>query len=511
LVRILNQWNDIYGNGIYNFYNGDNDIDAKYIYWGSTDSAQIAATIYDFYEDPSKGKVFFNPWTNAQHDSLFPYTANLDLKIFHEGPFNGTNMNTDLNPDNIPLSQPYNVAPWNYTGDESVVTLPNNDIVDWVLIEFRDAPDAGSATGATMIGRLAAFVLYDGSVVDIDGSSHLSLISNISEQLFVVVWHRNHLGVMSANPLTEAGGVYSYDFTITAGQAYGTDAQKDLGGGVFGMYAGDSNADRTIDDSDKTGDWMTETGTFGYLPSDANLDGQSNNLDKNDFWLPNVGESCQVPGAIPFNCGDPLVDSRDGQSYNTVQIGTQCWMAENLNIGTVIDGIDEQTDNGTIEKYCHYDNISHCDTYGGLYQWNEMMQYTTTPGVQGICPPAWHIPADEEWKQLEGEVDGLYGYPDPEWDQAGMRGSDAGLNLRSTSGWYSGNGIDLYGFTALPGGHRNDEGSFEYLTFGGYFWTSDHSNSALSWYRELYYAFYYEIGRYDRDKLYGLSVRCLKD
>jgi len=100
---------------------------------------------------------------------------------------------------------------------------------------------------------------------------------------------------------------------------------------------------------------------------------------------------------IPFFCGQTLSDPRDGKNYATVQIGTQCWMAQNLNVGTRIDGTATQANNGTIEKYCYSDNDANCTTYGGLYQWDEMMQYTTTQGVQGICPTGWHLPVDAEW------------------------------------------------------------------------------------------------------------------
>ena len=80
-----------------------------------------------------------------------------------------------------------------------------------------------------------------------------------------------------------------------------------------------------------------------------------------------------------------------GKIYNTSQIGTQCWLRENLDIGTRIDAAVEQTGNGTIEKYC-YDNLdANCTIYGGLYQWNEMMQYTTLVN-QGLCPSGWHVP-----------------------------------------------------------------------------------------------------------------------
>ena len=81
-----------------------------------------------------------------------------------------------------------------------------------------------------------------------------------------------------------------------------------------------------------------------------------------------------------------ITDTRDGQEYSTVQIGSQCWMAENLNIGIMIPGANTMGNNEEIEKYCYNNDESNCDIYGGLYQWNEMMQYTTTPGVQGICP-----------------------------------------------------------------------------------------------------------------------------
>ena len=105
------------------------------------------------------------------------------------------------------------------------------------------------------------------------------------------------------------------------------------------------------------------------------------------------------------NCGQPLTDSRDGQSYNTVQIANQCWMAQNLNVGSKINGSDEQSNNGTIEKYCYNNDAANCAVYGGLYQWDELMNYLTssnaTPsGRQGICPDGWHIPSEAEWCQV---------------------------------------------------------------------------------------------------------------
>jgi len=220
----------------------------------------------------------------------------IDLTVMLEGPYNSGVMKTSLNDKNLlPSGQPYNIPPWNYSGTENVPNMPSPDIVDWVLIEYRDAFDANSAFPATMIAQEAAFLLNDGSVVSLDGSSILSFNHSIIQSLFVVIYHRNHLAIMSANPVTETGDVYTYDFSSPIGQAYGTDAQKNLGSGVYGLYGGDGNADGTINADDKTTVWSIEAGEGGYLKGDFNLDSQTDNKDKNDFWIPNFGQDTQVP------------------------------------------------------------------------------------------------------------------------------------------------------------------------------------------------------------------------
>jgi len=219
----------------------------------------------------------------------------VDLKVFLEGPFSGTEMKNDLNVAGfLPFDQPFDIEPWNYNGTESVTAIPNSDIIDWVLIEYRDTTDAASAGSGTMISRQAAFVLNNGQIVGLDGSSILSFNHSIIQSLFIVIWQRNHLGIMSANPVTESGGVYTYDFTTPAGQAYGTDAQKDLGSGVFGMIGGDANTDGDISSNDKT-IWTNQAGTQGYKSSDFNMDCNVDNIDKNDTWKPNFGRLSQVP------------------------------------------------------------------------------------------------------------------------------------------------------------------------------------------------------------------------
>lgn len=205
--------------------------------------------------------------------------------------------------------------------------------------------------------------------------------------------------------------------------------------------------------------------------------------------------------------GTPTV-TYEGQTYNTVLIGNQCWLQENLNVGTMISGSDNMQDNDVIEKYCYDNNPANCDTYGGLYQWDEMMQYVTTEGTQGICPPGWHLPTDDEWKILEGTVDSQYPVGDPEWDGFGWRGYDAGKNLKSTLGWSGNNGSDAFGFTALPGGFRIVAGIFDDGGNIGYWSSATEYSSSNSFRRYLKYDV---IDRLAPDKRMGFSVRCLKD
>jgi hypothetical protein len=196
----------------------------------------------------------------------------------------------------LPLNQPYNVSPWNYTGTESVGSIPNGNIVDWILVELRDAASAASATSATMMDRQAAFLLNNGKVVGIDGSSTLQFNNSLTQQLFVVIWHRNHLGVMTSSFVTESGGNYTYNFSTGATQAYGsTAAHKQIGPGIWGMMGGDGNRDGGVTATDKIPLWEAQSGTQGYLESDYNLDSQSDNKDKDDIWAPNLGKGNQVP------------------------------------------------------------------------------------------------------------------------------------------------------------------------------------------------------------------------
>ena len=414
----------------------------------------------------------------------------LDITAILEGPYNGSTMNTDIN-SIIPLQQSLHVI--GYEGPEAVAAIPNTDVVDWIGVELRDAPDISSATDATTVGGGAFFIKNDGSIVGLDGNFMLSFDLVINDQLFVVLWHRNHLPVISQYPLAESGGIYSYDFTTAASQAF-ADNQSDLGNGNFGMIGGNANGDGIINEYDGIQGWYPNAGQGGYLMADVNMDGQVSNPDKNDIWLPNVGKYEQLPGSGFIACGTNLYDDRDGQSYATIEIGTQCWMAENLNIGTMIQGPNNPSNNGTIEKYCVDNILANCDTYGGFYQWDEIMEYSAVEGSQGICPIGWHIPTDAEWCIMEQYLDPSVICGNTLW-----RGTD--IRAQLTQGGTS-------GFEALAPGYRNFNGTFEHYNFGSYFWTSTQTTSYLAFCRYMW-SNQTGISRWAPDQIYGYSVRCV--
>ncbi len=214
--------------------------------------------------------------------------------------------------------------------------------------------------------------------------------------------------------------------------------------------------------------------------------------------------------AVNIPCPEAPYIIYGGRIYNTVQIAAQCWMKENLDFGTMIPGNQEMEDNGIIEKYCFFYSEDSCEALGGLYQWEEVMAYENQPGAQGICPPGWHIPTDEEWKILEGTTDSQYPIGDSLWDQEGMRGFDAGNMLKSSSGWLgSGNGSNKSGFTARGGGMRNMFGFYTGCQRTGYYWSSSEHSDFL-WVRVFDIYGDYVNRRRDKD-FFGFSVRCLKD
>ena len=183
-------------------------------------------------------------------------------------------------------------------------------------------------------------------------------------------------------------------------------------------------------------------------------------------------------------CPDSVV--YNGETYKAVLITDQCWMQRNLNIGTMIDGKKNQGNNGIIEKYCYNNLPENCVANGGLYQWDEMMQYSTKAGVKGICPQGWHIPTASEWTKLENNL-----------------GNFVATKLKKG---------DISGFEGLMSGQRCVDGLFKYLEYYGYFWSSSEINTNVAWYRILLHnSFDFDAGSGNHVKAEGFSVRCLKD
>jgi uncharacterized protein (TIGR02145 family) len=202
----------------------------------------------------------------------------------------------------------------------------------------------------------------------------------------------------------------------------------------------------------------------------------------------------QVVTFLFIQCTD-----EDDHNYATVKIGNQVWMAENLNAGARINSYMEQNDNGIIEKYCLYDDEENCETYGGLYQWHEMMQYQAMEGIRGICPSGFHIPAEAEWAELFTYLGGA--------SVAGGKLKESGLDH-----WiYPNEGAtDESGFEALPGGYTNPDGSFTNQGNTADIWSSKQYSAADAWARSLEYNST-AAGNFHTGKGHGLSCRCILD
>ena len=187
-----------------------------------------------------------------------------------------------------------------------------------------------------------------------------------------------------------------------------------------------------------------------------------------------------------FTCGNILLDVRDNNAYPTVSIGSQCWMAANLDFGQKINGSEVQRDNCLNEKYCFADLITNCSASGGLYQWDEIMQYEDAEGAKGICPPGWHIPTETEWITLFD----FY-----------ISNGFAGSPLK-----YSG----YSGFNALTDGVRFRNTSWSFDSFATLIWSSTPHGPLKAWAHGMNEqnpsVSFYPSARYN-----AFPVRCIKD
>jgi uncharacterized protein (TIGR02145 family) len=235
-----------------------------------------------------------------------------------------------------------------------------------------------------------------------------------------------------------------------------------------------------------------------------------------------------------YICKAQTVTDIDGNVYNTVAIGTQVWMRENLKTthyenGTAIPLVTGNSNWAaltiTSKAYCWYnDDIANKETNGALYTWaaamNGSLSSVINPsGIQGVCPTGWHLPSDAEWSVLENYLaDNGYNF---DGSVGGGRGRIA-KSLASISGWESFSTIggvgntdySLYrnksGYTAFPGGFRYDYGGFVDIGKSGWWWCATEYDASYVWDRHMGYSICY-VGRSESDKKLGLSVRCVKN
>ncbi len=215
--------------------------------------------------------------------------------------------------------------------------------------------------------------------------------------------------------------------------------------------------------------------------------------------------------------GASTVTDYDGNTYNTILIGNQCWMKENLNTTKDANG-------NNITRYCYSNNTDNCDNYGGLYTWATVMNGAGSSngnpsGVQGICPNGWHVPSDAEWTELTDYL--INTYVDINSGNVGNKlkscrqvssplGGDC--NTSDHPRWNSNAthyGTNDFGFSALPGGLYNGS-SYGDLGSYGLWWSSTQYYSTVAWYRSMSY----DTGNVNRNatnKTHGFSFRCLRD
>jgi len=314
--------------------------------------------------------------------------------------------------------------------------------------------------------------LYSGSGASIVGNTN-SVIVNFSGSAtsgVLTVKGNNHCGDGTASP----------DFNITVNQIPAAPA------------AGIHSPSQT----GITWNWTTVAGATGYKYNTLNDYAAATDVGVNTSYA-QAGLNCNTSYSLYvwaynncgyssaavlgettsacWSCGSLFTDSRDSKTYETVLIGSQCWFKKNLDYGIQISLNTNSSNNGIAEKYCYDDNVSNCNQYGALYQWNEAMNWTSVAGGQGLCPSGWHIPTNSEWASMIST------------NPSAIQSVNSGV--------------------LCNGG--NCGGNIYYANLGnyGYYWTSSEFSSAEA-YRRIFMGSSLHQSDY-MSKLMGLSIRCV--
>ena len=430
------------------------------------------------------------------------------------------------------------LAPTTFSGvaNVSYVSAAMVD-ADSVVIAYRDvASSLGKYTIYNISGaQELAPTTFSGtsdvayvSATMVDADSVVIAYQDATNLLGKYTVYNNKIPITAPSLLSIAGNYSnSGTFTHNSGTVYlnGT-VQQTLSGNMTGSAAfsnltilNNSGTDAETDPGVIFAAVASTTGTFTAITPSTKIrfkEGATTTLQNIVLNGQAQGTEVSLRAATTSSaCGfaTSITDSRDSKTYNIVGIGSQCWMAQNLNVGTMEAGAGEQTNDAVIDKYCYDDTEANCTTDGGLYQWGEAMNYSascngtgappdddcTTP-VTGLCPAGWHIPSHYEWTTLEknaGSSPGSFPY---DTTTTGYLGVNEGTNLKVGGST---------GFEGILAGYRDTGGSFVIRGTAILFWSSLESGTD-AWHRDMN-STEARVFRGSDNKAFGYSARCVKD
>lgn len=492
----------------------------------------IAATDISPYQAKLGGNVINNGgndisargicWSHSPNPTI---SDNITVEGYGNGPFASTI--TDLSPGNTYYFKAYatNIAGTAY-GDEmnftTEIVLPTLLTVDISEITGTTAISGGEITyngGGNISAKGVCWSLNPNPTVlnsyTSDGTTTTSYVSYLTELAPNTTYY------VRAYATNEAGTAYGDEkefHTIIDPPTVRTSVVSNItpisaiSGGDVSFNGGDIVTARgvcwsitpgpTVDDSATS----NGSGTGVFTSDIKNLDASTTYYIR--AYATNsagTGYGDELEFSTLPACEGVTTFTYESITYNALEIGNQCWMRQNLNVGTKIDNNNNQTNNSIIEKYCYNFLDANCDVYGGLYQWDEIMQYAASDNAEigttrGICPEGWHIPTSNEWAVLSNHLGGD--------DLAGGKMKEIG-----TTNWSTPNegATNESGFTALPAGIRDiADNQTKYLGFTTFYWSSSSPNGAEINTRSLQYQFT-TFNTSTESKAFGYSVRCIKD
>ena len=304
-------------------------------------------------------------------------------------------------------------------------------------------------------------------------------------------------------------GLWVVDDSLT--KAIQPDSEKKSSSSAKAKSSSSKTSDSSSSDNSQSSPSEVKASSSS-AKSSSSKDGKSSSSGEKNSSSSSVALPCKTETEDNCEYGS-LTDDRDGQTYKTVKIGEQWWMAENLNYAYTDVPFKYRSYTSDSTSWCYDNDAANCAKYGRLYTWAAAMDSvgtwstngmgcgyymvcSPTNPVRGICPEGWHLPDITEWNALFDAVGGK---------------RTVGIMLKSTEGWISnGNGSDIYSFSALPAGNRYNNGDYNYEGYGTDFWSSTEGSSSRAY---TMYLDYNDDGAYLNSyvKDFGFSVRCLRD